>query len=180
MILPSPPAFFGLFKNSQHSCAIIGIGLILLLGGRPLAALFWGKAVITMPLRERLRRWMAGRYGVDALGRFLGGAALACILPALLLRWALLDGLGLGLLAICYFRMLSRNTARRAAENAALFRCKERVLGGVRQKRLEWAQRGLYRYFRCPSCRQKMRVPRGHGRIAVTCPKCKTEFLKKS
>lgn len=133
-----------------------------------------------MSLRERLRRWMAGRYGVDALGRFLSGAALVCILLAMLLRWPLLDWLGLGLLAVCYCRMFSRSAARRAAENAVFYRCKERLLGGVRQKRLEWAQRGLYRYFRCPNCRQKMRVPRGHGRIAVTCPKCKTEFLKKS
>lgn len=133
-----------------------------------------------MPLRERLRRWMAGRYGVDALGRFLSGAALACILLALLLRRPLLDWLGLGLLAVCYCRMFSRSAARRAAENAVFYRCTERLRGGVRQKRLEWAQRGLYRYFRCPNCRQKMRVPRGHGRIAVTCPKCKTEFLKKS
>lgn len=139
-----------------------------------------GKAVANMPLRERLRRWMAGRYGVDLLGRFLSVVSLALILLAMLLRSALLDWLGLGLLIVCYWRMFSRNIPRRAAENAVFYRWKERVLGGVRQKRVEWAQRGMYRYFRCPNCRQKMRVPRGHGRIAVTCPKCKTEFLKKS
>lgn len=139
-----------------------------------------GKAVANMPLRERLRRWMAGRYGVDLLGRFLSVVSLALILLAMLLRSALLDWLGLGLLIVCYWRMFSRNIPRRTAENAAFYRWKERVLGGVRQKRAEWAQRGIYRYFRCPNCRQKMRVPRGHSRIAVTCPKCKTEFLKKS
>lgn len=133
-----------------------------------------------MPLRERFRRWMIGRYGSDSLGRFLSGAALVLILLAMLFRLPALDWLGLGLLAVCYWRMFSRDTGRRAAENAAFWHWKERALGGARQRRAEWAQRKSYLYCRCPGCRQKLRVPRGHGRIQITCPKCKTEFLKKS
>ena len=43
-----------------------------------------------------------------------------------------------------------------------------------------WAQRGTYRFFKCPQCRQTVRVPKGRGKICITCPKCKTEFIKKS
>ena len=40
-----------------------------------------------------------------------------------------------------------------------------------------WAQRGTYRFFKCPQCRQIVRVPKGRGKICITCPKCKTEFM---
>lgn len=135
---------------------------------------------MTMPLRERFRRWMTGRYGPDALNRFLSAAAMVCLLLALLLRLPVLDGLALGLLLLSYWRLFSRDIARRAAENAAFCRARQRLLDTARQKRIEWAQRGQYRYYRCPGCRQRLRVPRGHGRIAITCPRCRTEFVKKS
>ena len=40
--------------------------------------------------------------------------------------------------------------------------------------------RKLYHYYRCPKCRQKLRVPRGRGRIQISCPRCGTQFIKKS
>ena len=43
-----------------------------------------------------------------------------------------------------------------------------------------WAQRSTYRFFKCPQCKQTVRVPKGRGKICITCPKCKTEFIKKS
>lgn len=140
-----------------------------------------GKAVMRMPLRERLRRWMAGRYGtVDALYRFLSIAAMVLILLAMLLRLPALDVIALGLLIYGWYRLLSRDIARRAAEPAACVRGPQPVRGAVRPRRVRWAQRRLYLYCRCPACRQQVRVPRGHGRVAITCPKCHTEFVKKS
>ena len=44
----------------------------------------------------------------------------------------------------------------------------------------QWANRKLYHYYRCPQCRQKLRVPRGRGRIQISCPRCGTQFIKKS
>ena len=44
----------------------------------------------------------------------------------------------------------------------------------------QWATRKLYHYYRCPQCRQKLRVPRGRGRIQISCPRCGTQFIKKS
>ena len=43
-----------------------------------------------------------------------------------------------------------------------------------------WAQRSTYRFYKCPQCKQTVRVPKGRGKICITCPKCKTEFIKKS
>ena len=36
------------------------------------------------------------------------------------------------------------------------------------------------RYFNCPKCRQTVRVPRGKGKISITCPKCREKFIKKT
>ena len=42
----------------------------------------------------------------------------------------------------------------------------------------QWDNRRLYHYYRCPQCRQKLRVPRGRGRIQISCPRCGTQFIK--
>ena len=55
-----------------------------------------------------------------------------------------------------------------------------RLDGKVRGLKDQWANRKLYHYYRCPKCRQKLRVPRGRGRIQISCPRCGTQFIKKS
>ena len=79
-----------------------------------------------------------------------------------------------------YFRMFSRNLAKRHAENQKFLNFRyERTVGWNRFKK-RTAQRKDYRFFKCPSCKQRVRVPRGHGKIEITCPKCRTCFVKKS
>ena len=48
------------------------------------------------------------------------------------------------------------------------------------QLQQRFALRKTYRYFSCPHCRQQVRVPKGRGKISITCPKCGTQFIKKS
>lgn len=131
-------------------------------------------------MREKLRTFMIGRYGNDGLNRFLGMAGLVCILLGSLFRSRLLELLALGLLGWCWFRLLSRSTGKRSQENAVFYALKQQALSSWNQHRQEWAQRGAYRFFRCPKCGQKLRVPKGRGRISISCPKCGTEFIKKS
>lgn len=50
----------------------------------------------------------------------------------------------------------------------------------AQRRKMEREQKKIYRFFVCPSCSQKVRVPRGKGRIEITCPKCRTAFIKKS
>ena len=68
----------------------------------------------------------------------------------------------------------------RAAENYRYFVCKNKVLGWFRRGKARWQDRKTHRYFRCPQCRATVRVPRGKGKIRITCPKCKHQFVKKS
>lgn len=131
-------------------------------------------------MREKLRRFMVGRYGTDALNQFLSIVSLAFLVLALFTRIGILYWIGLGLLIYQYFRMFSRNISARTAENYKFYTLKNNFNSWRRQQKSQWDNRRLYHYYRCPQCHQKLRVPRGRGRIQITCPKCGTQFIKKS
>ena len=121
------------------------------------------------PMREKFRQFMIGRYGTDGLNQFLSMSSIVMLLASLLTRVSLFTWLGAALLILCYYRSLSRNISKRTEENYRFYSLKE-----------QWANRKLYHYYRCPQCRQKLRVPRGRGRIQISCPRCGTQFIKKS
>lgn len=130
-------------------------------------------------LRESYRRFMYGRYGSDQLNIALLVAAVATSLLSSILSiflrgswvytfilWPLFALLMYGLLGFSFFRMLSRNIYRRQRENQ---RWKNLCLRVTDRN---------HRYFRCPHCRQTMRVPRNRGKINIRCPKCGEKFTK--
>ena len=127
-----------------------------------------------------MARFMYGRYGSDGLNRFLSGAALACLLISMLTSFKLFYWVGLVLLGLCYFRMLSYNREKRYRENLLFYNKTQTLRSWWQKKKSRLAQRLLYRFYRCPRCRQELRVPKGRGRIEITCPKCKAQFVKKS
>ena len=131
-------------------------------------------------MREKFRQFMVGRYGTDGLNQALSIASIVMLLISLLTRISLFTWLGLVLLILCYYRSLSRNISKRTEENYRYYTLKDRVDGKFRGLKDQWANRKLYHYYRCPKCRQKLRVPRGRGRIQISCPRCGTQFIKKS
>lgn len=131
-------------------------------------------------MKEKLMRFMAGRYGGDQLGRFLSFAALVLIVLNLLFRSALLWLLAVAALVWSYVRIFSRNLDKRRAENARYLRMKYRVTGAVRGWLDRQKQRRDYCFFRCPACRAMLRVPRGKGKLRVTCRKCGNAFERRT
>lgn len=131
-------------------------------------------------MKERFRRFMAGRYGTDALNQFLSIVWVISILIALISRVSLFTYLGLALLIVCYYRTFSRNISKRTEENYKFYTFKDRLGSKVKTYKGMWANRKQYHYYRCPQCHQKLRVPRGRGRIQISCPRCGTQFVKKS
>ena len=79
-----------------------------------------------------------------------------------------------------YYRMMSRRIEQRYAENQKYLNGRYRLVVYWNREWEHFKQRRDYRFYRCPSCKQKVRVPKGKGRICITCPKCKEEFIKKS
>jgi Zn finger protein HypA/HybF involved in hydrogenase expression len=131
-------------------------------------------------MREKFRQFMAGRYGTDALNQFLNIAAIVLLLLALITRVGLFSTLALIALVLCYYRTFSRNIAKRTEENYKFYTAKERAAARIATYKDMWANRKQYRYYRCPKCHQKLRVPRGRGRIQISCPRCGDQFVKKS
>lgn len=131
-------------------------------------------------MKERLNRFMRGRYGTDELSRFLLVLFIACVIINAFTRTNIFYAVSLALLVVCYYRMFSRNHAARYAENQKYLSIKNRVLTKLGLTARQRDQRKKYHIYHCPSCRQKIRIPRGKGKICITCPKCGREFTKKS
>ena len=131
-------------------------------------------------MREKLRQFMIGRYGTDGLNQFLSITSLVLLLIAIISRVNLFTYLGATLLIFCYYRTFSRNISKRTEENYKFYTLKDRVDNKFKGWKEQWANRKVYHYYRCPQCRQKLRVPRGRGRIQISCPRCGTQFIKKS
>jgi hypothetical protein len=123
-------------------------------------------------LSQAFRRFMTGRYGTDKLNMFLLGMGLfACFLNIFaqnVIAGLILTAISYSFMILALFRCFSRNTYKRYRENRKYLLLVERV----RDRE--------HRYFTCPRCRQTVRVPRGKGKIAITCPKCKEKFTKKA
>ena len=131
-------------------------------------------------MKEKFLRFMAGRYGVDQLSRFLSFVALALIVLNLFFRSSVLWILGLAVLVLTYVRMFSKNYEKRRKENERYLQLKYKLTSGFRNWNDRRKQSRDYVFFRCPSCHAMLRVPRGKGKIRVTCRKCGNAFEKKT
>ena len=133
-----------------------------------------------------LSRFMYGRNGVDRLCLTMIWTALLLDVINLFLRdrqsvvYSILAFVSTVIVFLALYRMFSRNLEKRRAENA---RFMEKVwwpisrrIAGKRQQRMDKE----HCYFTCPGCGAVCRVPRGKGRIVITCPRCGNEIHGKS
>ena len=121
--------------------------------------------------KQWLMHFMSGRYGTDKLNMYLLGLGLILCLVSMFtppMVDLLLTVGSYALMIYAIFRCLSRNTYKRYQENRRFLLLLDRI------KDRE------HRYFDCPRCRQSVRVPRGKGKIVITCPKCREKFTKKT
>jgi hypothetical protein len=133
-----------------------------------------------MGVKDSLERFMRGRYGQDELSRVLTISALALYIVSVLTKWIVLSSLSMVVLIFCLFRSFSRNTANRAKEAELYFKLKDKASGFFAGPIGRLRQSKDYRFFKCPSCGQWCRVPRGKGRIIMTCSRCSTKFPGKT
>ncbi len=130
-------------------------------------------------IRNAIQRFMYGRYGNDQLNLFLLGLYLLLYLVFLFARVEPLYWVSFALLLAALFRLLSRNMERRRMENARFMRAAGPILSWLHLRRTIHRDKE-HVYFKCPSCGQQLRVPRGKGRITVTCRGCGASFEEKS
>jgi len=127
-----------------------------------------------------IKKIMADRYGTDQLSMAL---LILCFLLLLVAEFS-------GLLPIMYvsyiplamsiYRTLSKQKQKRQLENYKFIRLMSPVYMFFQRRIAHLKDLKDHRYYKCPKCKQKLRVPRGKGRISITCPKCQTQFIKKT
>lgn len=135
-------------------------------------------------MRMILAHLFDGRNGMDRLNVvLLAGAGLSWIASSMVSARVLrlpLHYLFLFLVAVVIVRAMSRNIARRQAENQRFLKKWGHVHNTRESFFVRAEQRRQYKIFKCPSCGIKLRVPRGKGQIKVSCRQCGATFIKKS
>ncbi|MDO4328171.1 MAG: hypothetical protein Q4C66_02405 [Lachnospiraceae bacterium] len=130
--------------------------------------------------RRKLQQFMIGRYGADQLTHFLNACVVVLLAVNLFARTRILYSLAVVLLIVAYYRMFSRNISARFQENERYMRYRFQVTECLKKWRFRADQARRFHIYKCPGCGQKIRIPRGKGKISIHCPKCHTDFIKRS
>lgn len=131
-------------------------------------------------MKNKLIRFMQGRYGNDQLNRFLLILSMVLVFVSVFSKKTLFWYIGVVFITITYIRMFSRNVPKRYAENQKYLKLIAPVSRWYKLRIKHLKERKTHRFFKCPACQQKVRVPKGKGMICITCPKCRNQFQKRS
>jgi len=131
-------------------------------------------------IRASFTRFMSGRYGSDQLNMAMLWTALIMSIIGSIAKVGLITLMADALLLLMFFRMLSKDRYKRQHENQMYLQKTYKITQSV----TEWVNRmknsKKYRYFTCPKCKKRLRVPRGVGSITITCKVCGNRFDKKA
>lgn len=126
---------------------------------------------------QRLQRFMLGRYGQnDTLNRWLNGLSLILLILSFWRSLHWLFWVAFVLLIISYWRLFSRQIYRQVAINRGFQRLWFPVIRPLTRSHYWVSQHRQYKFFRCAQCHQRIRIPRHHGHVRITCPKCGHQF----
>ncbi len=144
-------------------------------------------------MRDRIQRFMAGRYGNDQFNQFLYVVTIILLVLALIFSRPIFYVIGVVCLVYSYIRAFSKDINKRYAQNTRFLeiwdsvvdRFRGRKSSSSRDKSRSSSGSGsggstAYHIYTCPQCRQKIRIPKGKGRVNITCPKCRHQFIKRT
>ena len=130
-------------------------------------------------IMEKIRQFMFGRYGNDFLNTalFILGAVISLVFSLFRIPWGgIVSFIPYG---IALYRMLSKNYTKRSAENAKFLELSQPWRAFL-MKKFRQLQDKEHRYYNCPKCHNTLRVPKGRGKIRISCPHCGKEFIKRT
>ena len=131
-------------------------------------------------MRNKIYRFMQGRYGTDDFYKFLFWVALIGIVINWFFKSQLLRFAVTLILEYAMYRVLSKNHSARYAENQRYLQATAKIRYWFDQQKKLMEERKYHHIYTCPKCRQKIRIPKGKGKIMIRCPKCHYEFQKRS
>ena len=130
--------------------------------------------------KDGVRNFMIGRNGADQLSMAMLIAGIVLSLLTAITRLAVFNVLGLIVLVLTVFRMFSRNLEKRRAENQKFVNFRANFGANAKQLMNRLKNMKKYKYFKCPQCGARLRLPRKVGEVTVTCGKCKNQFKQKA
>ena len=129
---------------------------------------------------RKVQDWARGRNGADECSRSCANVAFVLVIVGLFVCESIVSLVALVLLGYAWFRMTSRNPGKRAQENAAFVKAVGPAVPWLVNPLAAFQEARSYKHLSCPSCGQRVRVPRGKGKVRVTCPKCRNKFEGKA
>lgn len=127
-----------------------------------------------------LKKFMTGRYGGDQLSMALLIFSVLLSLIAGAAKIPLLSFIGYIPMGVCVFRMFSKNIKRRSMENYKFSILISPVYAWFKKTQRRFKESKTHTFIKCKNCKAVLRLPKGKGKMIVTCPKCKNEFGVKS
>ena len=131
-------------------------------------------------IKFSLSRFMYGRYGADEFSRAIVMASLILLIIGNITASLLLIYISFAGYVYMIFRTFSRNIDKRSQENQTFLNKTAKWRTEYAQFKVRWRNRKQYKYFKCPQCHSRLRLPRKVGEVTVTCGKCKHSFKKKA
>ncbi len=126
----------------------------------------------------KMQQFMAGRYGNDSFTLFLLIVSLIFTFFGNFRSLRFMYFIGIAIICYAFFRTLSKNYEARRKELNLYLRLFEKPRAELKLTANKIRDRKTHRYFRCKSCKTVMRVPKGRGKIEITCPKCREKTVK--
>lgn len=130
--------------------------------------------------QRRAAEWMRGRRGPDDIVYASIYLAFIVVVVNIFAHAAWLGWLALALIVYAGFRIQSKNLGARSKENAAFLKAIGPLRPWLQNPKAAAAEAKQFKHVKCSHCGQKVRVPRGKGKLRVTCPKCREKFEVKS
>ena len=130
--------------------------------------------------QRRAAEWLRGRRGPDDIVYACIYLAFFFVVVNIFARTSWLGWLALALIVYGGFRIQSKNLGARAAENEKFLNAIGPVRPWLQNPKAAAAELKQFKHVKCPKCGQKVRLPRGKGKLRVTCPKCREKFETKA
>lgn len=124
-------------------------------------------------IRLKMQNFMNGRNGYDEIGKDISGFSIILYIISLFLKSQILYGISMIGILYSIFRIFSKNLYTRRSENQQYIKRKYRF-----RSRLEMKKE--YRIFKCKDCERRIRVPRGKGKVEITCPVCGRKIIRRT
>lgn len=127
-------------------------------------------------LKRKFVEWSYGRNGADELSSACTNVGIVLVILNLFIKLNWLSIVALLLFAYAWFRISSKDITARSKENAQAMKAAGPVIAFLAHPTKTAEEHKNYVHIACPSCGQKVRIPRGKGKVRITCPKCHTRF----